>query len=182
VKTLVLFSGGLDSAVVLASCVAAGDEVLAVGFDYGQPHAIELDRAAFIARGMNVPYEEVELPAMPLADDVVFAGRNMVMAAAAISIAHARGFDRIALGCNADDHRRFRDCRRDFWSAMRRAARAYDVGISAPLLRSSKRAIVRRAKALGVPVEQTWSCYEPRGGEPCGECLACKLRKAALCS
>jgi 7-cyano-7-deazaguanine synthase len=180
VKTIVLLSGGLDSATVLAGCVASGDECLALGFNYDQPHAIELDYAKSIADYYGVPFTLIGLPGMPKVDDVVFAGRNLILASLAIGIAQARKFNRIAVGCNASDWQRFPDCRPEFWSALERCADAYGVFVVKPLLYMSKRDVVEAARKLNIPIELTWSCYSPQGEKPCGECLACKTREEAL--
>jgi 7-cyano-7-deazaguanine synthase len=179
--TIVLLSGGLDSAVVLAACVGQGDEVAAIGFDYGQPHRIELEHAATIAEHYEVPFELIFIAEMPKIDDVVFAGRNLVLAAHAIALAHARGVDRIAIGCNASDWERFADCRPEFWHALHRCARgAYGIDVLTPLLYADKRDVVAQAHRLNVPIGLTWSCYAPQEGKPCGKCLACETRKDAL--
>jgi 7-cyano-7-deazaguanine synthase len=182
VRTLVLLSGGLDSTVVLAACVAQGDECLAVGFDYNQDHHIELDHAEDIAAHFAVPFERVGLPAMFNAkvDDVVFAGRNLILAALAIGMAQADTFDRIAVGCNASDWARFPDCRPEFWRNLDYCASAYGVKVVTPLIYMSKRDVVETARKLKVPIELTWSCYSPQDGHPCGECLACTTRQEAL--
>ena len=177
-KVLVLLSGGLDSTVVLATCMQE-HECSSVGFDYGQKHLIELDRAAQIAKWYKVPFRRIALGSMPLIDDVVFAGRNLVMAATAIAIAQAEGQDAVALGCNESDWARFPDCRPPFWSAVRTAAESYGISVITPLLHVWKGVVVEQARTLGVPIELTWSCYSPRGDEPCGECLACRTRNEA---
>ncbi len=175
--TLVLLSGGLDSAVVLAAAIADKHIVEGVGFDYGQPHAIELDYAAKIAAHYSVPFRRVTLHHMPRVNDVVFAGRNMVLASQAVAIAAAEGFGAIALGCNFSDWERFPDCRPAFWRSIREAARdAYGVSVLLPLLGMTKTQVVRKARKLAVPVAETWSCYAPKDGAPCGECLACETR------
>ena len=180
-KVLILLSGGLDSAVVLAAAIK-DHECEAIGFDYDQPHAIELDRAEEIAEHYGVPFVRIGLPAMLNAkiDDVVFAGRNLVLASLAIATAQARGMDAIAIGCNASDWPRFPDCRPPFWSAVRTAAEAYGIAVLTPLTHHSKQDVASAARRLGVPIDLTWSCYAPRDGSPCGECLACKTRDEAL--
>lgn len=184
-KTLVLLSGGLDSAVVLASHIKSGDLCLALGFDYGQPHRIELERAQQIADHYYTPFEIITLPGMPKVDDVVFSGRNLVFASIAIATAQARGFEHVAVGCNASDWSRFPDCRPPFWRAVETCAQAYGVSVSVPLIYAWKTDVVQTARKLGVPIELTWSCYSPlnviQAGKyvPCGECLACKTRKEA---
>lgn len=175
-KTLVLLSGGLDSSVVLAMYRNAN----AIGLDYGQPHKIELERAALIAAHYGVPFEVMQAPAMPKVNDVVFAGRNLVFIAIAIAHAQARGFECVAVGCNASDWSRFPDCRPRFWRAVEECADAYGIRVSAPLIYASKRDVVEQARKLNVPIELTWSCYSPREGKPCRECLACITRQEAL--
>jgi 7-cyano-7-deazaguanine synthase len=176
---LVLLSGGLDSATVLAGC---NGERAALAFDYGQPHKIELERAEKIARHYGAAFEIVALPAMPRVNDVVFAGRNLVFASVAIAYAQARGIGTVAFGCNASDWERFPDCRPEFWRNLGRCADAYGVRVLTPLIHSSKRDVVEAARKLNVPIELTWSCYSPQAGQPCGECLACKTREEALCA
>lgn len=178
-KILVLLSGGLDSSLVLATCVGQGHSCSAVGFDYGQPHLIELEQAAQIARHYSTPFRVVPLPTMPRVNDVVFAGRNLVLIAQALAIAAAEKFDAVAVGCNESDWMRFPDCRPGFWNAVRTAAEAYGVKVLTPLLHSWKAQIVHEAERIGVPIELTWSCYAPQDGLPCGQCLACETRNAA---
>lgn len=169
-RNLILLSGGLDSALCLHRYGAA----LAVGFDYGQPHAIELTYARRIADEYGVEYLQRELPAMPRVDDVVFAGRNAVMLASAAAIAQARGLAAIVIGCNFSDAQRFPDCRPEFIRAMNDAFKvAYGISVSAPLLTCTKAMIVAEAKAARLP--ETWTCYAPTpAGERCGECYSCK--------
>lgn len=179
-KTVVPLSGGIDSATVLAGCVASGDECLAVWFEYGQPHRIELEGAKRIAALYKVNLDRFGFPTMPKVDDVVFAGRNFVFAAMAVSIAQAHGFNRVAFGCNASDWARFPDCRPEFWREVERCAQIYGVSVVTPLIYMSKREVVDAARKLNVPIELTWSCYDPQQGQPCGQCLACITREEAL--
>lgn len=179
-KTIVPLSGGLDSATVLAGLISTG-QILAVGFSYGAKHGqIEQTRAEDIAKHYDVRFEKVTLPRMPLVNDVVFAGRNLAFASAAISIGQSSGYDNVAFGCNASDWKMFPDCRPVFWSAVSKCAEPYGITILTPLLHMSKREVVEAARKLNVPIEQTWSCYDPQGFDPCGKCLACKTRNEAL--
>ena len=167
---LILLSGGLDSALCLARYGAAQ----AVGFEYGQAHAVELDYAAKIAVHYGVPFTRHALPFMPRVDDVVFAGRNAVMLTAAASRAQAAGIDCVLIGCNFTDAQRFPDCRPAFIKAMNEALHgAYGVRVSAPLLTMTKAQIVAEARERGIP--ETWTCYAPTpAGDRCGECYSCK--------
>lgn len=166
---LLLLSGGLDSALCLHRYGAA----LAVGFDYGQPHKIELKYAARIAYCYGVPFKIHKMLAMPKVDDIVFAGRNAVMLATAAAIAQARGMSSVVIGCNFSDAERFADCRPEFIRYFSKALEsAYGVSVSAPLLTMTKAQIVAEGREVRLPA--TWTCYEPQGEMPCGKCYACK--------
>ena len=169
-SSLLLLSGGLDSALCL---VSEPDIELAIGFDYGQPHIIELTRASDLAAGAGVPFRVVKIPEMPLVNDVVFAGRNAVLLSIAASIAICEGLDTIVIGCNKSDNFRFSDCREDFLSAMGQALSVYGIKVHAPLLGMSKSDVIAVAKVIGLTTEVTWSCYTPVNETPCGTCLAC---------
>lgn len=176
---VVLLSGGLDSATALAG---RKDRVaLALGIDYGQPHIIELKYAERIAKHYEVDYAEIRAPELRKADDVVFEGRNALLlsigACCALAV-RARG---VVIGCNANDWERFPDCRPEFIKHISNALDyAYGVHVTAPFLRLSKAQVVQGARNIGLPIEQTWSCYQPQGEEPCGKCLACETRAKAL--
>ncbi len=168
--SLLLLSGGIDSALCLAKYGARET----VGFDYGQPHVIELEYAARLAESYGVPFSIHKLPGIPRIDDVVFAGRNAVMLSYAASLAQRAGVSTIVIGCNFSDAQRFADCRPEFIRAMSIALKsAYGVSVCAPLLTSSKQQIVQMAEQLNVPA--TWTCYSPtHKNTPCGVCLSCK--------
>ena len=177
-RIIVLLSGGIDSAVVLGALVE-NQECAAVAFDYGQPHRIELNHARKIARHYKVPFQVVKIPKMPLVDDVIFAGRNLVFVSVGVAYAQAKKFDAVAIGCNRDDAERFPDCREKFLCPLQACAEAYGVALVAPLLDFTKREVVARARKGGVPLELTWSCYSG-STVPCGHCMACRLREEAL--
>ncbi len=175
-KALILLSGGIDSALALH--IFGIEAVCAVGFDYGQPHVIELDYAQALADVSGVPFFRVKLPTINKTDDIVFAGRNAILLASGAAIAQNFGCDTVVIGCNADDRERFPDCRPEFIAAMADAlGPAYGVTISAPLIEFSKARIIAMAEEYGIG--PTWSCYDPQSETPCGVCLACKLRGAA---
>lgn len=113
--------------------------------------------------------------------------RNTVFLAIALGYAETLGAFDIFLGANAIDYSGYPDCREEYLRSFERMAnlatkagveRAGRFRIHAPLLRMSKAQIVRRARALGLDLAMTWSCYDPtRRGEPCGRCDSCLLRK-----
>ena len=176
---VVLLSGGLDSATALAGYK---DRVaLALGINYGQPHIIELKYAERIAKHYEVDYAEIRAPELRKADDVVFEGRNALLLSIGTCCALAVRARGVVIGCNWNDWERFPDCRPEFIDRISNALNyAYGVSVVAPFLRMSKAEVAARARELGAPIEQTWSCYQPHDGEPCGKCLACETRAKAL--
>jgi 7-cyano-7-deazaguanine synthase len=166
VKTFLLFSGGLDSTL----CLHKYDVELAVGFDYGQAHAIELEYAKKIADVYNVKFQIVRIPKIDKTDDLVFAGRNAILLSHAASIAQAEGLDQVMIGCNKSDAEMFPDCRPEFIASISIAFEiAYGVSISAPLLKMTKKEIKAES-----PFLDTWTCYQPKDGRPCGVCYSCR--------
>jgi 7-cyano-7-deazaguanine synthase len=159
----------MDSALCLHRYGAA----LALGLDYGQPHLIELFYAQRLAEFYGVPFVRHQIPEMPMVDDVVFAGRNAVLLSIGAAVAQERGLDAIVIGCNLSDATRFADCRPEFIRSMDGALfAAYGVHVVAPLLGLTKQQIQAEVEDARLP--PTWTCYQPRGAAPCGECYACK--------
>lgn len=114
-------------------------------------------------------------------------GRNTVFIALALALAEAKGAEAIYLGINAVDYSGYPDCRPEYLAAFQQLAQlsskagleGHAPKLIAPLVMDSKVDIVRRAIALGVPIEQTWSCYQG-GVVPCGRCDSCRIRDRAL--
>jgi len=206
---IALLSGGLDSATAAALAMERGDRVIGLSFDYGQRHRRELQAATELATvlglaehhqvavnlaawggsaltdpALAIPSEGVQPGVIPT---TYVPGRNTVFIALALSLAEARGAERVVLGVNAIDYSGYPDCRPDYLEAFQsladlatRAGReGHGAKLWAPLVRWSKTEIVREALRLGVPIATTWSCYS--GGEiPCGLCDSCRIRDDAL--
>tara|TARA_R110002020_G_scaffold122632_1_gene278385 strand:- start:3 stop:560 length:558 start_codon:yes stop_codon:yes gene_type:complete len=179
VKTLLLYSGGMDSTLLLYR-----DRPDACIFiDYGQLHLKEYWFAKDHCEKLNVPIHRINIP--PLHGSILTDGtgtcvvpaRNLVFAAIAANFADANGFDHIEMGCNADDAEVFPDCRDLFWDGYKQAM--YLGGLACtmrfPIIDLTKLQIKEQLDRLGVRHDETWSCYEG-GEEPCGECGACKAR------
>lgn len=191
-KTIVLLSGGLDSAVVLA-ILQQTREVEALTVDYGQRHHREIKAARAVASHYGVPHRVIEVDAGLFAgsaltydtevpdgaaeapDATYVPARNTVLIALAAARAESVGAKCVAIGSNADDAAGYPDCRPNYINAYREVLSLGTVRklwLTAPLLSYPKPAVVRLAKHLDVPIELTWSCY--RGGDvACGTCGAC---------
>lgn len=197
-KSLILFSGGLDSTVLLAHRLAVGDEVTAIGFDYGQRHRKELKAAQWIAEYYGVPYRVIGMAsvALPSAltgtvevpdghaespDSTTVPCRNLIFLSIAAAVAESGGVDAVFIGANADDNAGYLDCRPMFLNAMHSAiklATSRNIELKTPYLHMTKAQIVNKGLTLHAPIWMSWSCY--RGEEePCGRCGACESRKDA---
>lgn len=198
-------SGGLDSTVCMAVAREEGSEApLAVSFDYGQRHRVELDRAAAVARAYDAEHlvvaidmrgwggsaltdPSVDVPSAAAPADAIPAtyvpARNLVFLSLAVGIAEARDSDAVYIGVNALDYSGYPDCRPEFVAsfrataalALKRGVEGRPVDVRTPLIASTKAAIVRRGMELGAPLHLTWSCYRS-GTRPCRDCDACSLR------
>ncbi len=208
-KAVVLLSGGLDSATTAAIAISQGYDAIAISFRYGQRHHRELLAAKKIVAKLNITEHfivdvnlsqwggssltdtSMDIPQEGVQPDIIpstyVPGRNTVFIAIALSLAEAKNAEAIYLGINAVDYSGYPDCRPEYLAAYQKlASLASKVGVEgntiqlvAPLVEDSKLDIVRRALSLGVPIEDTWSCYQ--GGEkPCGVCDSCRIRNKAL--
>ncbi len=205
-KALLICSGGFDS-VTLAHRLAAEQSLGALlTFDYGQRHKKEIDAARHCAERLKVPHLVMDighigrqLSGSALTDDIevphghyseenmkvtVVPNRNAIMLTIAFGVAAARGLDTVALAVHGGDHFIYPDCRPDFIRLFgEMQARALDgvaeVALLAPYVDADKTEIARDAARFGVPVAETWSCYE--GGEVhCGRCGTCVERIEAM--
>ncbi|MFN3728711.1 MAG: 7-cyano-7-deazaguanine synthase QueC [Fimbriimonadaceae bacterium] len=204
-RAVVLLSGGLDSATVLAVARSQGYACFALTMDYGQRHRIELEMAARQASLQGVA-EHIVLPLdlrsvspsaltadIPVPKEGVTAdipvtyvpARNTIFLSFALAWAETLGGADIFLGVNALDYSGYPDCRPEFIEAFQRLAQlATKAGVTGktmtihtPLIRMSKSEIIQLGIQLGVPFEWTSSCYDPApNGRPCGACDSCRLR------
>ena len=208
-RAVVLLSGGLDSATVLAMARAAGRECYALSFDYGQRHHVELKAAARVAAalgarehrtmridtagigGSALTDSSIAVPESPTQGIPVtyVPARNTIFLALALGWAEVLRAGEIWVGVNAVDYSGYPDCRPEFIAAFERvAALATKVGVEgealairAPLIALSKAEIITRGVALGVDYSLTMSCYQPDAeGRACGRCDSCRLRRAGF--
>lgn len=197
-RAVVLSSGGMDSTVCLAWAIRRFDEVLALGFDYGQRHRIELEAAAQIAERAGVPFELRNVgnlggsaltdPSLELRPDgghndlpnAMTPGRNGVFLFHALNVAVRFGARHLVAGLCLADEAGFPDCREEFRSAIERTlglAVDMPIRVHAPLMHLSKAASVQLAVDLGALelLGLSHTCYEGRR-PACGRCTACKAR------
>ena len=203
-KAVILLSGGLDSATVVALAKADGYSCYTMSFDYGQRHRSELHAAEQVARQLGVVEHKViglnlngmggsaltdssiEVPESPTEGIPVtyVPARNTVFLSLALGWAEVLGARDIFIGVNAVDYSGYPDCRPEFYSAIAKSLRLgsklgtqYGVAfsIATPLLELTKAEIVKLAIELKAPLDATWSCYDAKD-MPCGICDACLLR------
>jgi len=205
-KAVVLLSGGLDSATVLAEAKAAQYDLFALTVDYGQRHRREIDcakaqtkaqkavehrivRLELTAKDSSVLTGGGEVPAYEPRKDVpptYVPARNTILLAMALSWAESLGAEDIFIGATAVDYSGYPDCRKAFIDAFETIANvgtkaAMQEGktfrIHAPLLKMGKGEIIARGAQLGVDMARTNSCYDPDElGRACGRCDSCGLR------
>jgi len=208
-KAVVLVSGGLDSATVLALARAQGFACHALSFDYGQRHRIELTAAARVAENLGaVEHRIVTLDigwigGSALTDDTIpvpqvpgggipityVPARNTVFLAIALGWAEVLDARSIFIGVNALDYSGYPDCRPAYIEAFQQLANlatragveGRPIRIEAPLIEMHKVEIIQTGVRLGVDYALTTSCYDPDPqGRACGYCDSCRLRAAGF--
>jgi 7-cyano-7-deazaguanine synthase len=205
-KAVVLVSGGMDSAVVIALAREQGYQVHALSVSYGQRHQSELaasDRVSgmlgavehktvgidlrsiggsALTANIDVPLDAEDSSAIPV---TYVPARNTIMLSIALGWAEVLGSSDIWCGVNAVDYSGYPDCRPAFIEAFEALANVATkagiegagIRIHAPLMRMSKADIAREGQRLGVDFSATVSCYQADGdGRACGHCDACRLR------
>jgi 7-cyano-7-deazaguanine synthase len=205
-RAVVLVSGGLDSATVLAMAVAQGWRCHALSVDYGQRHRAELAAAAQVARalgavehriagidlgvfgGSALTDHSIEVPRTASSGIPVtyVPARNTIFLALALAHAEVVEADAIFTGANAVDYSGYPDCRPEFMGAFeslanlatRRAVEGAKIHVLSPVIGMRKDEIVRQGHELGVDFALTVSCYNAdTGGRACGHCDACRFRR-----
>lgn len=207
-SALVLLSGGLDSTTALYKALWERDDVTAISFDYGQRHRKELEAASYFTHVHDVPWyivnlqtlgellkgsslsdPDVEVPEGHYAKDTMKAtivpNRNSIMLSCAVGVAVGNKIEEVWAAMHAGDHAIYPDCRPEFISSLNatiKLANAWEDPIPyvmTPFIDYSKDMIVKLGADMGVPYENTWSCYE--GGDVhCGKCGTCVERQEAF--
>ncbi|MEZ2874181.1 7-cyano-7-deazaguanine synthase QueC [Pseudomonas lundensis] len=204
-RAVILLSGGLDSATVVAMARAEGYSCYTMSFDYGQRHRAELDAAARVARDLGVIDHKViglnldgiggsaltdssiDVPEAPSEGIPVtyVPARNTVFLSLALGWAEVLDAQDIFIGVNAVDYSGYPDCRPEFVEAFevmanlatKAGVEGKPFSIKAPLQNLSKAQIVQAGIQLGVDYSLTVSCYQADDqGRACGKCDSCRLR------
>ncbi len=203
---IVLVSGGLDSATVLAMARDEGRICHGLSFSYGQRHQAELaaartlcsDLGAASHRTMGIDFgglggsaltdPAIAVPEQPGEGIPVtyVPARNTVFLALALGAAEVLGAGEIYIGVNARDYSGYPDCRPAYIEAFqtmanlatKAAVEGDPIRIRAPLINLGKGEIIRKGVALGVDYARTVSCYQADDrGRACGRCESCRLRR-----
>lgn len=205
-NAVVLLSGGLDSATVLAMARQQGFACYTLSVDYGQRHHAELAAATRVAAALgahehrvinidltafggsaltdsNIAVPEQMSSGIPL---TYVPARNTIMLSLALAWAEVLQAQDIFFGVNAVDYSGYPDCRPEYVSAFehmanlatRAAVEGKPLTLHAPLLHLSKAEIILRGRELGVDYSLTVSCYQADAdGRACGRCDSCRLRR-----
>ncbi|MFB4368717.1 MULTISPECIES: 7-cyano-7-deazaguanine synthase QueC [unclassified Pseudomonas] len=208
-KAVILLSGGLDSATVVAMAREQGYSCYSMSFDYGQRHRSELQAAERVARQLGVVEHKViginldgiggsaltdtsiEVPQSATTGIPVtyVPARNTVFLSLALGWAEVLEAQDIFIGVNAVDYSGYPDCRPEFVNAFEHMAnlatkmgvQGRRIRIQAPLQMLSKAEIVQAGSRLGVDYGLTVSCYlADADGRACGKCDSCRLRAAGF--
>ena len=208
-KAVVLLSGGMDSATVLAIAQSEGHEGHCLTVDYGQRHQAELAAAAQVARALgaaghrviridltafggsaltdrSIGVPEAPTPGIPV---TYVPARNTIFLSLALAWAEVLDARDIWFGANAVDYSGYPDCRPEFMRAFetlanlatKSAVEGRRLALHTPIISLAKAEIVKRGTALGVDFAATVSCYQAtEAGLACGRCDACRIRRAGF--
>lgn len=201
---VVLLSGGLDSTVCTYKAVTDDYTVHALTIQYGQLHAVEIEKAKITAKKLGLEHIILSLDfpwkgsalldaslSLKVSKDntdsipnTYVPSRNIIFLSIAMSWAEVLGAEVIFIGVNQVDYSGYPDCRGEFIEALEKT---FQVGtkcgiegnkirIKAPLLELTKKDIILLGEKLQVPFIDTWSCYKGEHS-PCGMCDSCHLRQ-----
>jgi 7-cyano-7-deazaguanine synthase len=208
-KAVVLLSGGMDSATVLAIARSEAHECHCLTVDYGQRHRSELAAAGRVARALgaaghriiqldlaafggsaltdrSIGVPESPAPGIPV---TYVPARNTIFLSLALAWAEVLGARDIWFGANAVDYSGYPDCRPEYMRAFetlanlatKAAVEGRPLALRTPVISLSKADIIRRGAALGVDYGATVSCYQATDeGHACGRCDACRIRRAGF--
>lgn len=208
-KAVVLLSGGLDSATMLAIAREEGFACHALSVDYGQRHRAELAAAARVAQALgaaehrvitldlttfggsaltdkNIAVPETPTQGIPI---TYVPARNTILLSLALAWAEVLAAQDIFFGANAIDYSGYPDCRPEYMRAFeamanlatKAAVEGRRLTLHTSIINLTKAEIIKRGAALGVDFALTVSCYQATDeGPACGRCDSCRIRRAGF--
>lgn len=204
-RAVLLLSGGIDSTTLLAKLSNENYDVIAVSFNYGQKHEIELNYAKKNALKYSVKKHQIieldstlfnssalvngEIDITTYANNKLPEGqvnayvpfRNLLFISTALSLAETMQVKEVYLAFNSDDNANFWDCRSDFVEKINAITTLNSsIQIKTPFINFSKSEVVKLARQLNVDLNNTITCYQPIEAIECGVCLSCLTKLDAL--
>jgi 7-cyano-7-deazaguanine synthase len=202
-KAVCIISGGMDSALSAKIAQQAGYEIIALHFNYGQrtekkelmcfrkisaelnaEKAYEIDLTFFEQIGASALTDRsIDVPTGGLEEGVPVTYvpfRNGIFLSIAASIAEKHGAKALFIGVVEEDSSGYPDCRERYIEQMEKAINLgtkdeTHIQIKMPLVSLKKSQIVQKSLEMGVPLQNTWSCYKNED-TACGLCVRCRLR------
>lgn len=204
-KTILIYSGGLDSTVLLYDMISQGYKVKAMSFQYGQRHVKELEAAQNITTSLGIQHRIIDLTSLipcfgssALVDKdmavptgnysehnlktTVVPNRNMIFIAIAAAWSISEKYDTVSYAAHSGDHILYPDCTEEFANSLDQTLKLADwhsVSLFRPYVHLKKGDIVKKGSLLGAPLHKTWSCYVG-GTNHCGVCGTCLDRRKAF--
>ena len=205
-KAVIVFSGGQDSTTLLGLGKDTFSEVVAVSFNYGQKHSIELEQAKLICKELDIEHHILDVSllnqlapnALTRVDidvchhsevkegnepNTVVRGRNMFFGVLTSIFASERGIKNIMLGICQTDASNYIDTRDIFAKGLNVAVNLgidSDITVYTPLMWMNKMESTKLAYDLGILdiiINDTLTCYNGNTSkEGCRECPSCQLR------
>lgn len=203
-KTVLVYSGGLDSTILLHKLINDGHQVKCLSFNYGQKHIKELECAKFFTTKLKIEHKIIDLSSLKqiytknslVSENLVPEGhyacesmkktvvpnRNMIMMSIAVAWAINEEYENVAYAAHKGDHAIYPDCRQIFVDKFADCVKFADwhsVNIISSFVDLDKTEIVKLGNSLDVEMQKTWSCYNGRE-KHCGKCGTCFERIEAF--
>ena len=200
-KCVVILSGGPDSTTVTYWAKKQGYQTHALTFNYGQIAQKEIEYAVKTAEKLGIPIKVIDISslkeiyagvtslvdeAIPMTTDfsqsIIVPFRNGVFLSIAVAYAASIRASRIFYGAQGSDEPFYPDCRKEFYKAFETAAKLgteQEIKVESPFSDLLKSDIIKEGVILGVPFQDTWSCYRNEL-KHCGRCESCVNRKKAF--
>lgn len=192
-KSLILFSGGLDTTVLLYQLVNEGIPVQCLTFDYGQQAKEEIEHAKQTCEKLNISYEVMDITSLNISGelgeggniensvDIIIPNRNSIFLAIATNYAITHGCEIVYIGSKLGETACL-DETYEFIEEYNRLNAKSDitqVKIKAPLIYMDSEDVIEEALKLNVPLVDTWSCFGKEKTR-CKKCKNCKALKTIL--